>query len=140
MTLDVIGAGPLMQELVAEVRDLGLEDVVKFYGHLIDPYPLVAKADVFVLPSLSEGISRAALEALHLGVPCVLRKVDGNAELIQDGVNGILFDTDNALAEAMRLAATLSRRDNDNRSSLLPSGFRQREAACCFLKLVDSTK
>ena len=44
------------------------------------------------LPSYSEGMSRAVLEALSLGIPCVLRNVKANSELIKDKENGILFN------------------------------------------------
>ena len=50
-----------------------------------------------VLPSFSEGVSRSALEALFLGVPCVLRDVDGASELIHDGINGYLFNENSEL-------------------------------------------
>lgn len=137
-TLDAIGVGPLMPAALSEVQRLGIQKEIHFHGHLADPYPLVASADALVLPSLSEGISRAALEALHLGVPCVLRKVDGNAELIQSGFNGILFEKNDDLPDAMMAAAELSRSVEGIRASLLPEEFRQCAAANCYLELVES--
>jgi glycosyltransferase involved in cell wall biosynthesis len=81
--LDVIGSGPLMEEMKTKVNQSGIHDRVIFHGQLADPFVLLSGADALVLPSLSEGISRAALEALFLGVPCVLREVDGNSEIIK---------------------------------------------------------
>jgi glycosyltransferase involved in cell wall biosynthesis len=90
-----------------------------------------------VLPSLSEGAARACLEALHLGVPCVVREVDGSAELIRPGVNGELFTRDGELAGA--IGRVVSRpREPGVRHSLLPDGNRQQACARAFLDLVES--
>jgi glycosyltransferase involved in cell wall biosynthesis len=84
---------------------------------------------VFVLPSLSEGAPRAALEALFLGVPCVLRNVDGNACLVSSGVNGVLFQTDDQLLEAIKGAVVLARKlrgiaGDGKKNNLLPDRNR----------------
>lgn len=134
--LDVVGGGPLEEDVRRKVVQLGLEDRVVLHGHLSDPYPLLAAADVMVLPSLSEGLSRASLEALYLGVPCVLRDVDGNGELISQGVNGSLFVDEDALAESMLVAAKL-RKTELPRESLLPEIFQQAYVENCYLKLID---
>jgi glycosyltransferase involved in cell wall biosynthesis len=52
--------------------------------------------DVFVLPSLAEGISNTVLEAMATGLPVVATRVGGNVELVQDGDNGALFDAGDA--------------------------------------------
>lgn len=134
--LDMVGGGPLEENVRRKVAQLGLEDRVILHGHLSDPYPLLAAADVMVLPSLSEGLSRASLEALYLGVPCVLRDVDGNGELISEGGNGSLFDEDSTLVESMLAAAKL-RKSETVRTSLLPEVFRQTYAEEGYLKLID---
>ena len=135
--LDLIGDGPMKSRIIEQVDCLGLTSVVNLHGHLRDPYPLLAHADALVLPSLSEGLSRAGLEAMHLGVPCVLRDVDGNAELVQNGINGALFRQDGDLAEAMLAVADFSRRTL-RRKSLLPPGYRQHVAAHWYLELVEA--
>jgi glycosyltransferase involved in cell wall biosynthesis len=134
---DFIGDGPLRESVEKELIRRKLVDKVKLHGHLSDLHHLVATADAFVLPSSSEGISRACLEALHLGVPCVLRDVDGNSELIQIGENGFLFNDDAELPAAMLSAARLCRTKN-NAASLLPSDYRQDFAAKAYLNLVES--
>lgn len=135
--LDIMGDGPLLADMRMRIEALRLHGRVTLHGQTANPYPLLAQADALVLPSLSEGISRAGLEALHLGVPCVLRAVDGNAELVQNGENGVLFDGDVGLAGAMRKAARLSR-EREGRASLLPPAFRQVWAAQRYLKLVET--
>lgn len=134
--LDIVGGGPLAPEIEKEIAALGLAGIVTLHGELHPPYGVVAAADALVLPSLSEGMSRAALEALHLGVPTVLRKVDGNRELIIEGQNGALFTSDDELPAAM-LAAANVRRDRSEVDSLLPTKFRQGPCAEQVLALID---
>jgi glycosyltransferase involved in cell wall biosynthesis len=135
--LDIVGDGPLRDRVSQQIARLGLQASVVLHGHLDNPYSLVAQADVMVLPSLSEGMPRAALEALHLGIPCVLRAVDGNAELIEEGVNGALFTSDTDLAPVMARTVQWARARRGPTRSLLPEHCRQRPAALRYLALVD---
>jgi glycosyltransferase involved in cell wall biosynthesis len=134
--LDVIGDGPLRQSISAMVVKNGLQEHVQLHGQVGNPYPIIAGADAFILPSRSEGVSRAALEALHLGVPCVLRDVDGNAELLSDPAGGELFSSDYDFPRAMIEAATRGR-TRSIKSSLLPPSFRQSSAAMEYLQLIE---
>jgi len=136
--LDMIGGGALTRMVAELILQRGLSESINLHGQLRDPYPLLAQADAMVLPSLSEGMSRAGLEALHLGVPCVLRDADGNAELVRNGINGMLFREEDELPAAMLTAAQLSRKLR-HRNSLLPAGCRQQESANGYLNLVEST-
>jgi glycosyltransferase involved in cell wall biosynthesis len=133
--LDVIGDGPLKMSVAEQVARHGLTDAVTVHGHLQDPYPLLSAADAMVLPSIAEGIPRASLEALYLGVPCVLRDADGNREVIEDGVTGVLLRQECDLPGAMLAAAELGR--TTDRDSLLPAGCRQEAAARRYLELVE---
>ena len=135
--LDVVGDGPLRPKIAQRVRELKLDHAVSLHGHRDEPYEILARADVMVLPSLSEGLSRASLEALYLGVPCVLRAVDGNAELIQEGFNGTLFRDNTSLADAMASTAAWSRARKGRRESLLPEAYRQHSAVSRYLALLD---
>ncbi|MGE3342198.1 MAG: glycosyltransferase [Vicinamibacterales bacterium] len=131
---EVIGDGPLRPKLIDEIGRLSAGDIVRLHGHLPRPYDLVARADALVLPSISEGVSRAALEAMHLGVPVVMRAADGSAEVL-NGRNGVAFQDDRELPVAMLAAARLSR-SAKVRESLLPEMFRQETAVRQYLKLV----
>jgi glycosyltransferase involved in cell wall biosynthesis len=135
--VDLIGSGPMEGAMRRETAERGLGDAIRFCGFLADPYQRLAAVDAMVLPSVSEGMSRAALEALHLGVPCVLRNADGNAELIQEGKNGALFEADHSLADAMLRAAAITRQRSASRVSLLPAAFGQQSAAKEYLDLVE---
>lgn len=89
--LALIGDGPLLAELRALAETLGIADRVWLPGSL-DRIPEALRGfDVFVLPSLFEGISNTILEAMASGVPIVATAVGGNTELVEDGVVGRLF-------------------------------------------------
>lgn len=138
--IDMIGDGPLRPAIERRLVDRGLHGAVRLHGQLANPYPLVASADALVLPSRSEGVSRAALEALHLGVPCVLRDVDGNGELLRSAGAGILFRRDQDLAAAMLAVAGQARGRATLGESLLPPFFRQTMAAGQYLALLEATR
>ena len=135
--LDILGEGELLETAISRVRNLGIVDRVNFHGYVKEPYSFISSSDILVLPSLSEGVSRSILEALFLGVPCVLRDVDGSSELIQEGLNGVLFEKDDDLMDAIVHALKLSR-NRTSRSSLLPDKFRQQYAARKYLDLLES--
>ena len=71
------------------------------HGQLNNPFEIVLRENYFVLPSLSEGTSRVAMEALYLGLPCVMRNMVNNFELIQTAQQGYLFDEDEELFSMM---------------------------------------
>lgn len=137
-TLDLIGDGPLRPAMAALVDRLGLGTAVRLHGFLADPAPVVAAADVFVLPSMSEGVSRAALEAMHLGLPCVMRNADGNGALVRSGVNGELFTVDAELPAAIDRAIDLASGLAWPRASQLPATMRQAGCARAYAQLLLS--
>jgi sugar transferase (PEP-CTERM/EpsH1 system associated) len=103
LRLIIAGDGPLRGQLAARARELGLEDSVWLPGARSDVPELMRAMDVFVLPSINEGISNTVLEAMATARPVVAGRVGGNPELIVDGATGALFDPDdpNGLATAV---------------------------------------
>ena len=91
----IVGEGEDLQELKSMVNKYGLNSHVKFYGRIPKTTlsELYTAADVFVLPSTSEGHSVALLEAMASGLPIVASDIEGNMESVEDGVNGFLFRT-----------------------------------------------
>jgi len=88
----LVGEGPMEQSLKELTKHLDLGRVVVFAGHQERIADYLSAMDVFVLPSLSEGIPMALLEALALERPVVATRVGGIPEVIEHGVNGLLVD------------------------------------------------
>lgn len=89
--LAVVGEGPLLGELKNLALCLGIEDIVWFTGARNDVADLLQAMDLFVLPSLGEGISNTLLEAMATGLPALATAVGGNVELLEAGVTGDTF-------------------------------------------------
>lgn len=136
--LDFVGDGNLRPDLECAIANNQLGNFVHIHGFLENPLDIVNNSDVMVLPSISEGTPRAALEALYLGVPCVLADVDGNSELITDNQNGALFPDESFLADAMIRAAKLSERLGVDRECLLPSYCRQNLATLAYINIMEN--
>jgi len=96
--------------LIELVQDLGLSNFVIFHGRVENIEPFYRKADVFVLPSLSEGMSNSLLEAMSFGLCCVVSDIKVNSEMIQNNQNGILFQTTNVLQLANILESLIENR------------------------------
>lgn len=88
--LALVGDGPLRDELTALARDLGIRSQVHFLGNRRDVHKLLPLFDVFVLPSLSEGLSLSLLEAMACHRPVITTNVGGNLEIIDRPEVGIL--------------------------------------------------
>lgn len=90
--LVMVGDGPDRGEAEAEARDLGVSDDVMFLGKIDLIAPLLAGADLFLLPSNSESFGLSALEALASGVPVIGTNLGGLPSVVRDGVTGFLHD------------------------------------------------
>lgn len=104
LRLVLVGDGPLKLQLVDRVKRLGLSDVVWLSGDRNDVPALMQLMDIFILPSLAEGISNTLLEAMASGLPVIATSVGGNVELIEEGVNGRLVPVNNVVAMADAVA------------------------------------
>jgi glycosyltransferase involved in cell wall biosynthesis len=93
-----------MAELHQLVRDLGLAEAVEFVGEREDVPEIMARADVVLVPSIEEPFGRSVAEAMAVGTPVVATTVGGPAELINDGVTGLLAPPGDSIAwsEAIR--------------------------------------
>jgi L-malate glycosyltransferase len=98
----IAGDGPLKGPLQAIAHDNGIERDVLFLGHRKDSYDILALMDLFVLPSLREGIPMVLLEALALSRPVVASRTGGIPEVIEHGFSGLLVPAgkDDELARA----------------------------------------
>ena len=88
--LVLVGDGPDLGMATMVARELGVFDRVRFVGVVDDVAPYLSQADLFLLPSETEGFGFAALEAMASGVPVVATNVGGVPEVIEHGVTGYL--------------------------------------------------
>jgi glycosyltransferase involved in cell wall biosynthesis len=99
----MVGEGPLQSELEARAGSLGLADRVTLTGGRTDVPDMLAAFDVFVLSSVSEGLSNVIQEAMAMGLPVVATEVGGAAELVERDATGLLVPPSNAPAMAEAL-------------------------------------
>ncbi|MDC1329592.1 glycosyltransferase [Pseudomonadales bacterium] len=134
--LKVLGIGPLFKDLSTLVTRLD-DERIELIGFCNNPMIYLKAADIFVLPSLSEGTPRAVMEALYVGVPCVLRNLGTNDNLVVDGVNGVLFEKDHELESAILKAIELQAGLNGG-ESLLGTTFSQVQCSKNVLAEIES--
>jgi glycosyltransferase involved in cell wall biosynthesis len=90
--LVIVGGGPEEAALRNAVAELGVAGSVTLTGAKDDLLPYYRAADVFILPSISEGLSNSMLEAMACGVAVMASRVGGAKEALAPGVSGYLFD------------------------------------------------
>ena len=96
----VIGNGENRSELQAQIAKLGLRDKIFLLGFLPDAARYLKGFDLFVLPSLKEGLPYTIIEAMSAGLPIVASRVGGTPDLVTDGKNGLLVEIKNSIALA----------------------------------------
>jgi len=136
------GRGQLESELKAQVYRLGVEKRVHFLGLRQDIPRILAMLDLFVLPSLSEGLSMAILEAMIAGKPVVATQVGGNPELVLHGETGFLVPPRDSQTLASRLVTLLTNRRQAaqfaEKSKCRAEGqFSLRTMVCAYQSLYD---
>jgi glycosyltransferase involved in cell wall biosynthesis len=114
MHLLMVGDGELKGEAVQLSKELGLEKDITFVTFRQDVPDVLAAADIFVLPSLWEGLPIGLLEAMAMGKAIIASDVDGTGEVLKNGVNGVLIRTDNLVGELTAALAGLAQ-DPDSR-------------------------
>lgn len=125
--LVMVGDGPGRVEAQDEARLLGVEADVSFLGKLEAVAPLLAGADLFLLPSETESFGLSALEALASGVPVVATRVGGLPEVVRDGETGVLCavgDVDGMAREALAILRDRARWEAMSRRAEIDSRER----------------
>lgn len=117
----IIGTGDQRLELEKMVSTSNYKDFFVFTGHIENPLPYLKMSDIFVMASLSEGVSRSLMEALYLGKTCIVSDIDGNRELIEHGINGYLFKNDDEFKKI--LIDRIQKNKVSNSENLLPYFF-----------------
>ena|GEM_PF-495627 len=85
LKLTLIGDGPEKNNIVSLIKELGLQNHVILTGMVKNPAGLLKESDIFVFPSIIEGLSNSLIEALSLKLPCIATNIPGNIEVMGDG-------------------------------------------------------
>lgn len=107
----LVGDGDLRPGLEKFVKQEGMVESVIFKGQSNDVQKEISGMDIFVLPSHSEGFSNAVLEAMAMEVPVLANALEGNLEIIDDMVNGMLIEPRNTRQMAERILGFAGQRD-----------------------------
>ncbi len=140
--LIIVGDGPYRQELENLTDRYGVRESVSFEGRKTgdDLYEYYNDADLFILPSLSEGMPNVVLEAMSMGLPVIMTPCGGAHELI-DG-NGIISEIDDFCGNIMKLCAdkTLRERFGEVSRSRVIEFFGWRSKALAYLESVSDSR
>ena len=90
--LFIIGDGPAKKRLENQIKCYESKKNIYFKGYIEKPINLLSTCHALVIPSDAEGTPRSALEALYLGIPCILKNTEGNKELISDDEMGLIYN------------------------------------------------
>jgi glycosyltransferase involved in cell wall biosynthesis len=109
-TIEIIGDGPMREELTQLAESLGLEGEVVFHGTQTETFvrERLAAVDLFVLSSRSEGLPVVLMEALAMGTPVIATRIFGIPELIENGVSGLLVPPDDPSSLAGAVCSLLA--------------------------------
>ncbi|MAZ79972.1 MAG: hypothetical protein CMD72_04425 [Gammaproteobacteria bacterium] len=137
LKLNVFGDGPERNKILKKIKEYNLEEIIILHGVVDDIFKHFSYSDVFVLPSYSEGTSRAAMESLYAGLPCIMRGVDSNHELISSEDQGILCNSKKQFKNAIKNYI-----DNPltQKSCLLRPPYRQEIGTNKYLDIINSIK
>ncbi|MBX3449922.1 MAG: glycosyltransferase family 4 protein [Planctomycetaceae bacterium] len=103
----IAGAGPEEQNLRRLATELGIDERVTFAPNLFDFSEAIAAMDVFVLPSLQQGLGTIMLEAMALGRPVIATRVGGVYQVVTDNETGLLVPPSDSVRLAERIAELL---------------------------------
>ena len=142
LRLVMIGEGPLRERASALLAEAGVARYAWLPGNRNDVPSIMRSFDLFVLPSLAEGISNTVLEAMASGLPVVATAVGGNPELIEPDVTGTLVPAGDAeqMARALRTYAenaALCRRHGVEGRRAVDRRFRMQDMVDSYISIYD---
>ena len=137
--LTILGEGKQRTELEQMINDKGLADRVTLAGYVANPWPLIAAADIYLMPSRFEGSPNAVLEALACGTPAIVtRESGGIAEIAAQAKPGSVTVVD-GMDEFLTAMTRVTKNAGDGyRSSLLPESYYLPAVIRRFSELLDS--
>ncbi len=132
----IIGNGIERNKLENLASSLGILENVIFAGWVENPYPLIAKMDIFVLTSLWEGLGIVLMEAMALGKPVIATKVGGIPEVVEDGKSGILIPPDDVESFSKAISTLLKK--PEMREKMGERGTEIVKKKFAFEEMIDS--
>ncbi len=132
--LVLVGDGPDRSAAEWLAHDLGIQGRIHFLGKQERVHRLLPLADLMLMPSEMESFGLAALEAMACKVPTIATRVGGVPELIEDGVNGMLFDVGNVNAMAASVIALLH--DDERHHAMRDAARRTAQTRFCSTLVV----
>ncbi|NOY23990.1 MAG: N-acetyl-alpha-D-glucosaminyl L-malate synthase BshA [Acidobacteria bacterium] len=102
LKLWILGEGPMQSEMMNLAATLGIEEQVEFMGIRTNIGPIIASANLLIMPSMEESFGLSALEAMACGVPVLAAHAGGLPEVVKDGQTGFLFPTGDVRAAVER--------------------------------------
>jgi L-malate glycosyltransferase len=108
LRVDIVGDGDLRGEIEQRIERLGLGDTVRLLGQRSDVPACLERFDCFVLSSVIEGMPNALLEAMSMRLPVVTTSAGGSAEVVEDGVSGLVVPPRDATALAAAIGRVLT--------------------------------
>jgi glycosyltransferase involved in cell wall biosynthesis len=144
ISLRVVGNGPLFQQLTEMSLCFGLEANIQFVGYQPDIASWLKRAKVFVLTSVSEGLSLAMMEAMASGLPAIVPDTGDLGDLVKDHVNGYLVRDPSAKSYADRILDLLTDPDQLSRFSRSARASGERysidHAAAQWTRILESKR
>ena len=132
---DIHKGGAYKQLMLEKAKTLSLSDRVRFLGFVQNISEVIQASSLLVLPSLAEGLPLTIIEAMGCGIPVVASDVDGNPEVIDDGVTGFIVTPKDVSALTEKVLLLLK-----NESMRLEMGKRGRERALFHFNLATYGK
>jgi sugar transferase (PEP-CTERM/EpsH1 system associated) len=142
LRLVMVGDGPLKEQVRTVIKEAGAAELAWLAGERDDVPRIMRGLDLFVLPSISEGVSNTVLEAMASGLPMVATRVGGNPELIEAGVTGTLVPRNDAesMSRAMRAyveSAELCRRHGSEARREVERRFGMETMVNAYMAIYD---
>lgn len=140
--LHLIGDGPLKEKTHNQVKKLGLENSVKFYGFVTNPLSYIKAADVLILPSIIEGLPGVLLEAMYCKIPVVAYNVGGISEIVNSQTGELLDENDeeNFYKAVIQQLNNPSHHKIENAYSMVRNSFMNKKIAEDFQKIYSRVK
>ena len=134
----IIGDGELKEELENYARELGIQDMIEFRGWIQDLKAIYEGLDIVVLTSLNEGTPVSLIEAMAAGRPIVATRVGGVADIVQDGKNGYLVESEDVEGFSQKLMDLI--KDSEKRRSFGLNGRKMVQGRFTKERLIKDTK